>query len=378
MGLSREGAEHYTEVLSDVPAIVKTNIQADASTGLKILGFFGQSIADMQRSVEQDPVKFAVDATAARTDAKSFLMWMRQGLMDLPDESVRIGIGVFTRGHEGPEGDRVLIAVKKADGGRISGPGGPREDAIPAWLSNGEYVINAAAYSRNRDLVEAINADGYADGGPVTTIRGDVAYDKPSARAALNHARGEVDSYAEALGKAGSAAVAAYQKAHPDAAGGSSPDLAGGLSFARSQKGKPYAWGAVGPGGYDCSGFQSAIENVIEGKSVHRRRFATASFGPKSGAAGFVPGGGGAYSIGVIPALGKIPGHMAGTINGVNVESRGGDGVVIGSGARGANHSCSAVGTTSPGTPAVGRSVDQSRRPRRAVGPRPRSPSASP
>lgn len=32
------------------------------------------------------------------------------------------------------------VAVMKADGGYISGPGGPREDKIPAWLSNGEFV----------------------------------------------------------------------------------------------------------------------------------------------------------------------------------------------------------------------------------------------
>jgi TP901 family phage tail tape measure protein len=33
----------------------------------------------------------------------------------------------------------------RADGGPISGPGGPREDAIPAMLSNGEYVHQASA-----------------------------------------------------------------------------------------------------------------------------------------------------------------------------------------------------------------------------------------
>lgn len=32
-----------------------------------------------------------------------------------------------------------------ADGGYITGPGGPRDDRVPAMLSNGEFVINAAA-----------------------------------------------------------------------------------------------------------------------------------------------------------------------------------------------------------------------------------------
>ncbi len=55
-----------------------------------------------------------------------------------------------------------------ADGGYISGPGGPRSDSIPARLSDGEFVINAAATKRNRGLLEAINnSSRYADGGIV-------------------------------------------------------------------------------------------------------------------------------------------------------------------------------------------------------------------
>lgn len=53
----------------------------------------------------------------------------------------------------------------KADGGYISGPGGPREDKIPAMLSNGEFVVNAAATSRNLGLLHEINSRRYAGGG---------------------------------------------------------------------------------------------------------------------------------------------------------------------------------------------------------------------
>lgn len=49
-----------------------------------------------------------------------------------------------------------LVAFK--DGGYVSGPGGPRDDRIPALLSDGEYVINAAATRRARPILEAINA----------------------------------------------------------------------------------------------------------------------------------------------------------------------------------------------------------------------------
>jgi hypothetical protein len=58
--------------------------------------------------------------------------------------------------------------LQHADGGLISGPGGPRDDRIPALLSNGEFVVNAAATARNRGLLESINAQRFADGGLAT------------------------------------------------------------------------------------------------------------------------------------------------------------------------------------------------------------------
>lgn len=56
---------------------------------------------------------------------------------------------------------------QRADGGYISGPGSGTSDSIPARLSNGEFVINARATSRNYDLLHAINNGGYAMGGLV-------------------------------------------------------------------------------------------------------------------------------------------------------------------------------------------------------------------
>jgi hypothetical protein len=43
-------------------------------------------------------------------------------------------------------------------GGFVRGAGGPTDDKIPAMLSNGEFVIGAAATARNRTFLEAINA----------------------------------------------------------------------------------------------------------------------------------------------------------------------------------------------------------------------------
>lgn len=45
-----------------------------------------------------------------------------------------------------------------ADGGLFEGNGGPREDANFARISDGEFIVNAAATAQNRALLEAINS----------------------------------------------------------------------------------------------------------------------------------------------------------------------------------------------------------------------------
>lgn len=100
--------------------------------------------------------------------------------------------------------------------------------------------------------------------------------------------------------------------------------------FAKAQAGKPYQWGGVGPSGYDCSGFMSAITNFLRGQPPHARLGSTGTFpwpGFRQGTGQFTIGSSPSYSGGV--------GHMAGTLGNMNVESRGGDGVVVGAGARG-------------------------------------------
>lgn len=48
-------------------------------------------------------------------------------------------------------------AVEAATGGLIRGPGTATSDSIPARLSDGEFIVNAAATRRNLDLLHAIN-----------------------------------------------------------------------------------------------------------------------------------------------------------------------------------------------------------------------------
>lgn len=68
----------------------------------------------------------------------------------------------------------VGVAGYAASGGMITGPGGPTDDQIPTMLSNGEFVVNAAAVSRvGSGFLESLNSGSapthYADGGSVGT-----------------------------------------------------------------------------------------------------------------------------------------------------------------------------------------------------------------
>lgn len=112
----------------------------------------------------------------------------------------------------------------------------------------------------------------------------------------------------------------------------SSDDISRASKFALSQRGKPYGWGAVGPSAYDCSGFMSAITNVLRGYTPYDRVGSTANF-PWGG----FQKGPGQFTVVSTPNFGYSGvGHMAGTLGGMNVESRGGRGVIVGPGAMGA------------------------------------------
>lgn len=59
----------------------------------------------------------------------------------------------------------------KADGGMIYGKGGPRDDQVLMYGSNGEFMMNAKATAKHRHLLEALNSGsnlpGFANGGAI-------------------------------------------------------------------------------------------------------------------------------------------------------------------------------------------------------------------
>lgn len=62
-----------------------------------------------------------------------------------------------------------------ASGGWIAGPGGPRDDKVPAMLSDGEFVVNAKQAARYRALLEAINSGHYGRGYATLASGGNVS-----------------------------------------------------------------------------------------------------------------------------------------------------------------------------------------------------------
>ena len=93
------------------------------------------------------------------TQAKSQVDGLRNSIASLQSKTIDIRTRYTTEGRPGKQ-------AMQASGGYISGPGGPTDDAIPAWLSNGEYVIRAAAVRRyGVGTFHRLNAMGFAEGG---------------------------------------------------------------------------------------------------------------------------------------------------------------------------------------------------------------------
>ncbi|MFJ9113025.1 phage tail tape measure protein [Streptomyces sp. NPDC102283] len=260
-----------------------------------------------------------------------------------------------------------------AVGGPVFGAGTETSDDVPAWLSHNEHVWTArevrgagghGAVAAMRQWAAAgggsAGTPGFAKGGGLfgwvkgaaskglDFAKSGVSWLKDGVQASavaglnavvkplINKISGSASLYRDMvtripkkmiesiIGYSGRADTALEK------AGIGGKGFKGALSWARTQHGLPYQWGGNGNPSWDCSGFLSAIESVIRGQRPHRR-WATGAFSGATAPGGWVLGARSPFQIGITNAG---VGHTAGTINGTNVESRGGDGVVVGSRAR--------------------------------------------
>lgn len=212
------------------------------------------------------------------------------------------------------------------DGGGIFGTGlGP--DVGPDLVPDG---IIKNAVGKLKDL-----ALGAISGPFNAAVDGVAKLGKAAVRAAIPGSGSAMETLGTGMVDKIAETVKSWVKQHdvaPTVAGGSAADA---LVWAKSQVGKPYQWGGVGPGGYDCSGFMSAIQNVIMGKKPYSRVWATGAFSGGTAPSGWKRSEKAPFMVGI---TNSGVGHTAGTLNGTNVESAGGVGVRVGAKARGYNN----------------------------------------
>lgn len=80
------------------------------------------------------------------------------------------GFGSLLGGLFGGKSADPWSGLRLASGGYVTGPGSATSDSIPAWLSNGEFVMNAQATKAFGPWLQAMNDNklrGFAYGGPV-------------------------------------------------------------------------------------------------------------------------------------------------------------------------------------------------------------------
>jgi hypothetical protein len=208
-----------------------------------------------------------------------------------------------------------------ATGGSVFGAGTATSDSIPALLSNGEHVWTAAEVrgAGGHSAVEALRAQAasrgsaFAKGGAVGIPRfadGGGVIDWLSGKArqiggalmdgiefmtspgkawdlATKFIRDQIGSnlsgsqWAQALSQFPIKMLRSLKDKVVSAAegliggGSASGSVAAAMGFARSQAGKPYQWGGAGDPSWDCSGFMSGIQKVIQGLSPGGRLWST-------------------------------------------------------------------------------------------------------
>lgn len=145
----------------------------DMLTGSKT---FGQAMADMLRNIVRNVAQTAAQFLMLTGILSAF------GVANAGNVAVRMmfGIDAGSMGNSGLQSHNMSSyknsykpnGITYATGGYVAGPGTSTSDSIPTMLSNGEYVVNAAAVRQiGLPALNAINSGrGFADGGLVGAV----------------------------------------------------------------------------------------------------------------------------------------------------------------------------------------------------------------
>jgi len=138
------------------------------------------SIADVLGKI---PDKFGELTDAVSDKIKGWFAPVKTFFSDLFKSESSSGVPAAFSGYENlTQEDFIRMGNGFASGGYISGEGGPRDDKIPAMLSNGEFVIQASAVKKfGAGFMSMINngmiPPGFMDGGYVSLINNKAAFE---------------------------------------------------------------------------------------------------------------------------------------------------------------------------------------------------------
>lgn len=162
MGLTQEQAQALIDTVLRTPEQAITTYSSNAAAEAAIVDNLTQKVIQLPDG------SFAIVATGVQTVESQLQQLTRP-------RSVQILAHYdYGRGPAAPVG--VGTVLQRAKGGPISGPGGPRDDLVPVWGSNGEHMLTArevqamgghgGVYRLRRAMLDG--SLRLADGGPVS------------------------------------------------------------------------------------------------------------------------------------------------------------------------------------------------------------------
>ncbi|UEP33718.1 hypothetical protein LL998_10880 [Burkholderia ambifaria] len=160
---------------SDQMSIAVTSLTANGKTGAEAFaGGFTQAFGQVENAMD----KFVTTGKLSIADLTSSILadFAKIAANQAFSSLVSIGMSALGVGASAGGATSFAGAFHLADGGHVSGAGTGTSDSIPAMLSNGEYVVNAASTAKYRGLLESINSgqmSHFATGGYVGGDSGD-------------------------------------------------------------------------------------------------------------------------------------------------------------------------------------------------------------
>lgn len=178
------------------------------------MGMGREKARELARSLYEIPEKRSVDVNVNTGQATSELVRV-QGLLNAIPRTVAVSIVAQRRGDWSGSGPGL------ASGGTVDGPRQPYGDKVLTMLAPGEEVISNryGQADRHRDLLKAINAGRYADGGTVQRLaEGGTALPKdPERRADVLRLLIEIRGLRKDLAKTGKDALSGLERRRTEA-----------------------------------------------------------------------------------------------------------------------------------------------------------------